>query len=156
MTALRPGGPRTRTTVLAAGTLALAGLLAACGGGGDSTATVGGSASPTGSASPGDGRGPFAGMDLQAVQSCLEAAGVSMPAFPSGRPSFSGTARPTFSRDPNRTGRPSGTGFPDRRGPGGTFFTDPKVKAALEACGITVPSFTPRAQPSVPTDSPSS
>jgi hypothetical protein len=96
-------------------------------------------------------------MDMQAVRACLSAAGITMPAFPSGRPSFTGTARPTFSRDPNFTGRPSGTGFPGRGGPGGGFmFNDPQVKAALEACGITVPTFTPRGRPSRPTASPTS
>jgi hypothetical protein len=161
MTGLTPVGSRTRTTALAVAGLAVVGLLAACGGG-SSTATpaASSSAGPTGSPGPGGPGGAFAGMDMTAVRSCLEAAGVTMPAFPSGRPSFSRdpnfTGRPSFSRDPNSTAGPRGTGFPGGGRGGGFFLNDPKIRSALEACGITVPTFTPRGRPSVPTASPSS
>ena len=160
MTPFIPGGLRTRTTALVLAGLALTGVLAACGGGGATTSAPSDSvsASPTGSpGAGGPGGGPggaFAGMDMQAVRSCLSAAGITMPAFPSR--TRTGTARPTFSRDPNFTGRPSGTAFPGGGGRGGFMFNDPQVKAALEACGITVPTFTPRNRPSVGTASPSS
>jgi hypothetical protein len=141
MTASIPRGRCTRSTALAVTGLALAALVAACGGGDATTAAPPSSgapaASPTGSPGPGgDRNGGFAGMDLAAVQSCLEAAGVSMPA----RPSFSGSGRPAFSPG----------------GGGAGMFSSPEVKAALEACGITVPTFTPRNRPSQPTAAPSS
>jgi hypothetical protein len=164
MTASVPGGLRTRTLALAVAGVALTGVLAACGsGGGDATTSAGSSpsASPTGGpgeAGPGGRPGGFAGLDLQAVRSCLSAAGITLPAFPTNRGSFTGTGRPSFSRNPSFTGRPTGTAFPGGGRGGGAFavLQTPEAKAALEACGITVPTFTPRNRPSQPTSSPSS
>lgn len=124
--------------------------LSACGAGGASTsATAPGGAPTTGA--PGDstiagpvpgGRG-FDPAELQKIRECLTAAGITIP-IPSGRPSFSG-ARPSFSPGDrpsfqNPGDVPSGARPSGGRGGLGALFTDPAVKAALEACGISLPS----------------
>jgi hypothetical protein len=71
------------------------------------------------------------GMDEQTrqqVEQCLQAAGIAVPT-PGPRPTDRPTERPTD--------RPRPTGAP-----GGGMFGDPKVQAALKACGITLPSRT--------------
>lgn len=80
-----------------------------------------------GAAAPGSG-GPR-GMDEQTrqqVEQCLQAAGIAVPT-PGPRPTDRPTDRP----------RPTGA-------PGGGMFGDPKVQAALKACGITLPNRTDR------------
>lgn len=139
-------GMRTRAASVGSVLLAAA-LVAGCGGGGSSSAsgaapatsgpTTAPGAGPTGS--PGAGRG-FGGQNpqqLAAIRQCLRAAGIPLPSFdPSRR--FSPGATPSFSPRP----RPTGSGG---AGPGGRrLFADPKVQAALKACGITVPTFRPR------------
>ena len=90
-----------------------------------------GSTATTASATPGGGGGG-ARMDpaqQQKIDQCLQAAGLPAPSF---------TPRP--SRAP---GAP-----PPTRTPGetrGGAFADPKVRAALQACGITVPTRPPGA-----------
>jgi hypothetical protein len=118
--------------------LALSGalLLTACGDDGTTTAAP---TSTAGNTQGGPGGGPgFGGQDFQKIQECLSAAGISLPT-PSG-----GFQPPTGTP----SGRPQGTppsGAPgDGGGPGGGMFADPQVQAALQACGITVPTGRPR------------
>jgi len=81
-----------------------------------------------GSAAPASG-GPR-GMDEQTrqqVEQCLQAAGIPVPT-PGPRP----TDRPTPAAGETPRPRPTGA-------PGGGMYGDPKVQAALQACGITLP-----------------
>ena len=119
--------------------VALSGALlpAACGGGGGTT-----TAAPTSAAAGNEGgdRGPGFGADFQKIQDCLTAAGITLP-------TPSGTFRPPTGTPPS--GGPEGTppsGAPRDGGGGfgGGRFADPKVQAALKACGITVPTGRPR------------
>lgn len=117
--------------------------LAACGGGSDSSSgTAAPSATPTGA--PGGG---FGGVDFQAVQTCLKAAGISVPTpsggFPTGRPSN----RPSGGTRPTDMPRPSGTGGPGggQRGGMGQVFRSKEAQTALKACGITIPTGRPTA-----------
>jgi hypothetical protein len=115
--------------------LGLAAVLAGCGSGsstaptspsGAGTAAV---ARPTGSGQRTGGRLDPA---MQAkIQQCLEAAGIAVPTFarPSNLPSG---RRPSFA---SGSPRPSG-GFGGR-------FENPKVRAALQACGISLPTRSP-------------
>lgn len=83
-----------------------------------------------GSAAPGDAPAGPRGLDEQTrqqVEQCLQAAGIPVPT-PGPRP----TDRPTPA--PGETPRPRPTGAP-----GGGPYGDPKVRAALQACGITLP-----------------
>ncbi|MGI5131885.1 hypothetical protein ACQEVB_34135 [Pseudonocardia sp. CA-107938] len=57
----------------------------------------------------------------QQVEQCLQAAGIPVPT-PGPRPTDRPTDRP----------RPTGA-------PGGRMYGDPEVRAALDACGITLP-----------------
>ncbi|WP_088283861.1 hypothetical protein [Kineosporia sp. A_224] len=152
-------------------------LLAACGGGSTATTTAAaGSTTASGprtvtatdaAAAPGQGGAGDRGADFQKIQQCLAAAGISLPTpsgMPSGAPTGNGTppaggpgggvtqgadgkftapdgdvitAMPT----PGADGGPGG-------GPGmGQLFDDPATKAALEACGISVPTGRPTAAP---------
>ncbi|NLT56977.1 MAG: hypothetical protein GXX79_20935 [Actinomycetales bacterium] len=134
-------------------------LLGACGGSEDSGATT----SP-GQGAPGEAGGPGGpgDMDMAAVQSCLEAAGIDLPT-PTGtrRPEGSRTRPPEGSgtRPPRPTG--SMTRSPGQGGPGGdggmfALFQRDDVKTALQACGITVPTpgGRPRGSASPTTTSP--
>ena len=125
----------------AAAVLIAAAALSACGGGGTTTTTAAATSTPTGTRSG----GRFDAAQFQRIQQCLTAAGISIPTpsggFRTDRPTGSGT----FTRRPNASGtftrRPGATG-----GPGGGFrgmFNDPKVRAALQACGITLPTGPP-------------
>jgi hypothetical protein len=91
-------------------------------------------AAPSGapSGAPSDMQGQFA-----KIQACLSAAGITNPApsggapsggFPSGAPTGAPTGAP-----------PSGGSFSPPAGGGQPGLSDPKVKAALEACGISLP-----------------
>ncbi len=142
---------RLTVTLVACGAVAIG--LTACGGGAPSASVAPGGAATTGA--PGDSRidGPVPGgvrfdaAQLQKIRECLTAAGIDVP-IPSGRPSFSGT-RPSFSPG-DRPSFPRPSDFPSEtrpsggRGGFGALFSDPKVRAALDACGIAVPSFGPR------------
>jgi hypothetical protein len=66
----------------------------------------------------------------QKIAQCLQAAGLPVPSF---------TPRP--SRAP---GQPPPTRTPGQNRGGGAF-ADPKVRAALQACGITLPTRQPGA-----------
>ncbi|MBI4942542.1 MAG: hypothetical protein HY830_17515 [Actinobacteria bacterium] len=121
-------------------------------------------------AAPGQGGDGDRGADFQKIQQCLSAAGISLPT-PSGRPSgapagdgtppaggpgggvtqgadgrFTApdgdvyTAMPTPGADGGPAGGDGGPGM-------GQLFDDPATKAALEACGITLPTGRPTATP---------
>ena len=129
----------TKITIAALGPV-LAFSLTACGGGSSSSGAAAApqpTTAPTGAPGAAGGqRGGFGGQDFAKIQACLKAAGVSLPtrsAFP--RPTG------TFVR-PTNFPRPTGTaGFRGRGGAGGAgLFNSPQVKAALAACGITVPT----------------
>jgi len=98
-----------------------------------SSAPAGGQASPPAGGSGAPGGFP-AGGDFAKIQQCLEAAGLTLPtgSFPLPSGSFA---------------PPSGA-FPSGQIPGGSFappagaggaLNDPKVQAALKACGISLP-----------------
>jgi len=146
--------PRTlvRATV---GLLACGGMVAglsACGGGTASTSTGVPGAATTGApgdstiTGPGGGGRNFDPAQLQKIRDCLTAAGIEV-ALPSGRPSFDGTrsfspgSRPSFQRPSDF---PSGTRPSGARGGFGALLNNPQAKAALDACGIVLPSFAPR------------
>jgi hypothetical protein len=78
-----------------------------------------------------DGRG-LDPAQLQRIRECLGAAGLSMPTPSGGFRTFNPTDRPTD--------RPTDGRF---RGPGGEQLADPRARAALEACGIAVPTGRP-------------
>jgi hypothetical protein len=92
-------------------------------------------APPSGAPSglPSDAQAQFA-----KIQECLSAAGITLPA-----PSLPAGATPGGSFSP-----PAGGGA------GGGQLNDPRVKAALEACGLSLPSGAPGGNPSAnPTSS---
>jgi len=127
-----------RAATLAGAALLTAGLLAGCAGGsatgGSASGAAGAAPTPTGqSAAPGGPGGAQAQQRFTAIRSCLQAAGIAVPT-PSG-------SRRSFTRTPGVTPspRPSGSGG-FRRGGFGGMFADPKVQAALKACGLTLPS----------------
>ena len=135
---------RTATGMTAAALLAIG--LSGCGGGSSSPSTT--AASPTGAAAAvgatGQRTGPrFDPAEQQKIRQCLEAAGIPVPTF-TGRPSgFPSGQRPS--------GVPSGMRPSGTRGEGfGGRYADPKVRAALEACGITLPTRRPSGVPAAP------
>jgi hypothetical protein len=93
---------------------------------------------PAATASPSSSGGGQKGMggpradpaEQQKIAQCLQAAGLPVPSF---------TPRP--SRAP---GQPPPTRTPGQNRGGGAF-ADPKVRAALQACGITLPTRPPGA-----------
>jgi hypothetical protein len=111
--------------VTATAVVALA--LAECGSTATTAAAAGGSG---GSGGGGAGGGRMDPAQQQKIAQCLQAAGLPVPSF---------TPRPS---------RPAGTP-PTTRTPGqnrgGGEFADPKVRAALQACGITLPTRPPGA-----------
>ena len=124
--------------VAVAGVVAAA-ALTACGGSGSSSTTA--AATPSGSGTGGPGGRGFNSAEFQKIRECLTAAGISIPT-PTGTRSFNPSDRPTDrpSRTPGAT-RSGGGGF------GGGIYADPKVRAALEACGITLPTGRPSGSP---------
>jgi hypothetical protein len=138
---IRSGG--TATGLAAVAVLAFG--LSGCGGG--STASTS-AASPTGAAAAAGASGRRTGprfdpAEQKKIQQCLEAAGIPVPTF-TGRPSgFPSGQRPS--------GVPSGMRPSGTRGEGfGGRFADPKVRAALQACGITLPTRRPSGVPAAP------
>jgi hypothetical protein len=132
----------SRPAAFLGGVVVAGALLAGCSSGSADAGTAGGgtatpTSAPTGS--PGQGGGRFGGPNsaqFAAIRQCLQAAGIPLPSFsPGARPSFSPGARPSGSRRP----RPTGSFDGRRRG----LFADPKVQAALKACGITLPTGRP-------------
>jgi hypothetical protein len=147
-------GPRSRRAVAAVPVLLLVLALAGCGGSSGS-ASSGSASAATATSRPADtgaapGGGPAGGIDFTAIQACLTAAGISVPVS-SGRPAGgtppSGTAQPNPTPPagamPNGT-PPTGAAADLGRGPGAALFSSAKVKAALAACGITLPTGGPR------------
>jgi hypothetical protein len=122
-----------RTRVLAPALMAGLALvtLTACGsssgsGTESSSASSPSAAAPSGapSGAPSDIQGQFA-----KIQACLSAAGISNAVPSGGIPSGAPTGGP-----------PSGGSFSPPAGGGQPGLSDPKVKAALEACGISLPT----------------
>ncbi len=107
-------------TATAVVTLALAG----CGGAAATTNTA------SGGGPGGGGGGRRDPAEQQKIAQCLQAAGLPVPSF---------TPRPT--RAP---GEPPPTRTPGQNRGGGQF-ADPRVRAALQACGITLPTRPPGA-----------
>jgi hypothetical protein len=126
--------PRVLAPALMAG-LALV-TLTACGsssGSGTESASASSPSAAAPSGAPSDMQGQFA-----KIQACLSAAGISNPApsggapsggFPSGAPTGAPSGAP-----------PGGGNFTPPSGGGQQGLQDPKVKAALEACGISLPT----------------
>jgi hypothetical protein len=137
LTVLRFRGPW-----LALAAVSITAMAAACGGGSGATGgggTTGPTSRPTGSGGPRPG-GFADSAQFQKIRECLTAAGISLPS-PSG--GFrSGTRAGPPSGSPSGP-RPSGS-FPAG---GNRMFDDPKVQAALKACGITIPTGGPSGGP---------
>jgi hypothetical protein len=103
------------------------------------------SSGPGGAQQPGPGGGDFA-----KIQQCLQAAGLTLPtgSFPRPNGSF---APPNGSFTPPNGSFDPGA-FPSGLFPGGSFappgglggvLSDPKVQAALKACGLSLPGGAP-------------
>lgn len=162
---LQAGRPRT-LLVAAAGGVVVAAVLAACGGGSAASTAASSGASTAASgprtvtatgqaAAPGaDGQDGDRGAELQKIQQCLTAAGISLPT-PTGMPANGTPPAGGAGMTPGADGRytapdgdvytaPPTRGDGDGGGPGGDgpgrMFSDPAVQAALKACGITVPT----------------
>jgi hypothetical protein len=135
-----PAGRTLRRGVVG---LVAAAALTACGG--SDGVTVVGSATPSNGPAGMPGGGQGRGFDparMQQIEECLAAAGISLPTPTGGFRTFnpSERERPTWTR----TGRPSGAPAGGQRGGAGRgMFTDPKIRAALEACGIPLPTRRP-------------
>lgn len=134
----------TRSVLVRGGVAALAVVvsagLAGCGAG----SSASDAATPTNTAAPqaGGGRGLDPAL-RQKIVACLQAAGLPVP---------SARARPTDIPTPDQGAPPTrepGQG----RGPGGVGgeFATPQVRAALQACGITLPTRQPGAGGAPPT-----
>jgi hypothetical protein len=110
--------------------IASAASIAGCG-----TSSSGSGGTPAASTKPSTASGAPTGdraAQLAKVSACLKAAGVALPSGgPTGLPSGAPTGIPS--------GAPTG-GFspPAGGGSGGGAFADPKIQAALKACGITL------------------
>lgn len=118
-----------RGTVLTASAVLVC-AVAGCGGSADSTNAA---AAPTSAANGRQGGQRVDPATQQKITQCLQAAGLPVPSF---------GARP--SRAPGET--PPAT--PPTRQPGqngGGAFGNPQVRAALQACGITLPTRPPGA-----------
>jgi hypothetical protein len=129
--------PRRAATVASVALLA-AGLLTGCAGGSASgssaSGTAGAAPATAGQAGARGGPGDAAAQQRFAqIRSCLQAAGIAVPT-PSG-------TRRSLTRTPGVTPSPRPSGSPGFRGGGfGRMFADPKVQAALKACGIALPT----------------
>jgi hypothetical protein len=117
------------------------GLLTACG---SDDSADGGSSAPGGASEGARPEGGGPGGDptqFAAIQQCLTAAGLG-DVLPSGGPGEGGTPPTDMPTGSPPSGAPSGApgGGPD--GPGGGFaaLDDPEVQAALESCGIEIPT----------------
>jgi hypothetical protein len=108
--------------------LALGGVIAACGSAGGSSSTSSSSATSTTASAAAPGAPNSA--RRAALVACLKQHGVTLPARPAGAPGAGGGTG-------TGTGT-TGTGTTPRRGffgGGGRFANDPKLRAALQACG---------------------
>jgi len=98
----------------------------------------------TSAAQPSGGPGGFADIDFEAIQECLDAAGLDdvLPTdLPTDRPSDFPSDMPSDMPSDFPTDGTPPEGFPsDGAGGGGLqALQDPEVQAALEACGIDLP-----------------
>lgn len=119
--------------------------LAGCGGSNSSTtepAQDQSASAPAGA--PGGGFG--GGQQFEKIRSCLKAAGIDVPDMPSGMPTDRPSGMPSGMPSDLPSGMPSG--MRPGGGAGGIDFNNKLVKAALEACGITMPSGMPSGAPS--------
>lgn len=118
--------------------LASALMLTACSSTDPSTTTT--TAATQAPTAPAAGQPRPAGVDLQKITDCLEAAGIDVPSgrpsnLPSGRPTDRPTGRPTDLP----SGMPSGMAAPGQGGGPAGALNDPEAQAALTACGIELP-----------------
>ncbi len=127
----------SRALLLSAAGLVAAAGLAACGGSGSATVTPAAAAT----SAPAAGRPGFNSAEFQKIRQCLTAAGISLPT-----PSGGFRDRPSGSPGGTFTGpRPTGSGRPAAGL--GREFSDPKIRAALAACGISLPTRRPTGAP---------
>jgi hypothetical protein len=115
------GRPHAVTFLAALAAAAVA--LTACGGSSSAAATK---STPT----PSSGTAATSA-DFAKIQQCLQAAGIASPGAPGGLPSGLPSGNPS-------TGR-----FSPPPGANPAQFSDPKVQAALKACGISLPRGRP-------------
>jgi hypothetical protein len=126
-------------------------MLAGCGGSASSTSVPSVSEpSTTTTASPAARTGGprMDPAEMQKISQCLEAAGISVPT-PSGMAGRTPPSGPPLSGPPPSGAAPSGApgGLPAGAGGRGGLLDDPKVKAALEACGLSLPAAPSGAAP---------
>jgi hypothetical protein len=132
-------------------------LLTACGSDDSSTddaSEPGATTSSAPSGGPSGGPGGFDQEQVDAIRACLEAAGLE-DAFPTDLPSGQPSGFPSEMPSDLPSDMPSDlpSDFPSggaSGGPGGGFgaLNDPEVQAALEACGIELPTGRPSPQTS--------
>jgi hypothetical protein len=119
--------------------LALGGLIAACGSASSSSGTASATSSTSTTASAAAG-GPNSGRRA-ALVACLKQHGVTLPSRPAGAPPGGAApgGAPPASGGSNGTGTgTTGTGTTPRGGffgGGGGFASNPKLRAAFQACG---------------------
>jgi hypothetical protein len=124
---------RTRRMAVLAFTVAVTAIcVAACGsssGTGSSSSASSSAAASAGSGSAGGSAASGSGFDRSKFVSCLKAHGVTLPARPAGAGAGSG--------GPPSKSSTTGSGTTRRRffGGGGGFAANPKLRAAIQACG---------------------
>jgi hypothetical protein len=132
---------RARVVTVAALGPVLALSLVACGGGSSGSAASGSSSTPTATATGAPGGSAARGSDFAKIQACLSAAGIAVPTrsnFPRPSGSFTRPSGAPNGTRPSAGVRPSGgRGF---GGGGAGMFASAQVKAALKACGLTIPT----------------
>jgi hypothetical protein len=127
----------------------LAVVLAACGGSSSGGSASSATPTPSSTGQAGQRGGGAFGAQFTAIEQCLKAAGIAVPTA-RARPSGSSFPRPSgsFNGTPPAGGggfngtpgtRPSG-GFGGGAGGIGTILNSSQAKAALKACGITIPT----------------
>lgn len=126
-----------KTVAIGGAGVVLAMTLGACGS--DST-----DASAATQPSAGQGRPSF-NVDFEAIQACLDAAGIKIDVptggqggFPSGAPTDMPSLEPGQSPPSLEPGQSPPAGFGGGNGSG--LFSNKKVQRALKACGITLPT----------------